>query len=91
MPWIAAKPHKITRDGKAVQVEVGDEVPEAEFLSNRAMWVRKGYYRWLERASAPVKVKKVKPIAAKIETQPEEEEELKPSVTKKKKAKKKIK
>ena len=40
MPWVALRKQNIKRDGEYVDVEIGDEIPEAEFWPNRNAWVR---------------------------------------------------
>jgi hypothetical protein len=61
MGWIATKKQKIKRDGKYVEVQPGDPVPEAEQWPNQQAHVDMGYIRWLPR-DTDSKAKSVKSV-----------------------------
>jgi hypothetical protein len=40
MPWVALRKLEIKRDGQYIEIQRGDEVPEAEFWPNRGAHIR---------------------------------------------------
>jgi hypothetical protein len=97
--WVAGKAQKVRRNGKIVELQPGDPIPEAEHWPNRPAWIRSRHIRWIERPeskSEPKKVAKKPAVVVKVESVepsfvPEiSEEEVKPKA-KKKKAKTKAK
>lgn len=69
--WVAVKRQKIKRDGQYVEVQPGDEIPEAEDWPNRVVWERQGFIRYIPREMKAIEEKKpkskVEPVKLDIE------------------------